>query len=402
MAAPSEIAAALCDLGGALLGAGEVSAAIGRTIAEVGSGLGVDARSFTVPTGLFVRVDVAGKPAAVDFGAAAARLRLDQVYALYALTDRLRSAPQSPADISRGVRQVARMPRKLGWPAIVTGHVLLTIGFGLVLLRPTLQAVPAYAVAGLAVGTLIAVARRLPVLDLVLPVLAALMVTAAAIRLAGPLTGEDPAHLLIPPLVVFLPGRALTTGAIELAGRAPLAGVTWVAAGLWDLLLLALGTLAGVAVGAPEAPVESAKQFLGPWSPWAGLVILALGYMLYQAIPVRTLPWVLAVLLAERFAELAGTAIAEAPFGAFTAGLLLPAATWVVSRRAGFPSAVIFLPSFWMLVPGALGLTATLAIFRTRSAGNITDLVTSIIVVLALTLGIMVGSRLLPGNSQVH
>lgn len=351
---------------------------------------------------MFVRVDVAGKHATVDFAAASARLRLDQVYALYALTDRLRSAAQSPAEISRGVRQVTGMPRRLGWPAIVTGHVLLAIGFGLVLLRPSWPAVAAYAVAGLAIGTLIAVAGRLAVLDLVLPVLAALMVTAAAIRLAGPLIGEDPAHLLIPPLVAFLPGRALTTGAIELAGRAPLAGATWVAAGIWDLLLLSLGILAGVAVGAPEAPPERAKQFLGPWSPWAGLVILALGYLLYQAIPVRTLPWLLAVLVAERLAELGGTAIADAPFGAFTAGLLLPAAAWIVSRRSDFPDAVIYLPSFWMLVPGALGLTATLAIFRTRSAGNITDLVTSIIVILALTLGITVGSRLLPRNSQLN
>jgi uncharacterized membrane protein YjjB (DUF3815 family) len=84
------------------------------------------------------------------------------------------------------------------------------------------------------------------------------------------------------------------------------------------------------------------------------------------------------------------------------AGLLLPAAAWIVSRRSDFPSAVISLPSFWMLVPGALGLSATSAIFQTRSAGNITDLVTSIIVVVALTQGIMVASRLLPGSSQLH
>jgi uncharacterized membrane protein YjjP (DUF1212 family) len=402
VASPSEIAAALCDLGGALLAGGEVSAAIGRTIADVGSALGVHARSFTVPTGLLVRVDVAGHPAAVDFAAAAARLRLDQVYALYALIDRLRSEAQSPAEISRQVRQVERMPRRLGWPAIVAGNGLLTIGFGLVLLHPSLPAVAAFAVAGLAVGTLIAVMGRLTRLDLLLPVLAALMVTAVAIRLAGPLTGEDPAHLLIPPLVVFLPGRALTIGAIELAARSPLAGVTSVAAGIWDLLLLALGALAGVALGAPEAPLRPVKQFLGPFSPWVGLVILALGYLLYQAIPVRTMPWLLAVLVAERLAELAGTAIAGPPFGVFTAGLLLPTAAWIASRRSDFPSAVVYLPSFWMLVPGALGLTATLTIFRTRSAGNITDLVTSIIVVLALTLGIMVGSRLLPGTSQLR
>jgi hypothetical protein len=50
-----------------LLGAGEVSAAIGRTIAEVGSLLAFEARSFALGTGLPVRVEVAGKLAAVEF-----------------------------------------------------------------------------------------------------------------------------------------------------------------------------------------------------------------------------------------------------------------------------------------------------------------------------------------------
>jgi hypothetical protein len=52
------------------------------------------------------------------------------------------------------------------------------------------------------------VADRIPVLNLALPMLAALIVTAGAIRLAGPVTGNASARVLIPPLVAFLPGRA--------------------------------------------------------------------------------------------------------------------------------------------------------------------------------------------------
>jgi hypothetical protein len=68
--------------------------------------------------------------------------------------------------------------------------------------------------------------------------------------------------------------------------------VTWAAGGIWNLLLVSLGILAGVALGAPAAPVKPVGVFLGPWSPWVGLALLAIGYLLYQAIPVHTLPWV--------------------------------------------------------------------------------------------------------------
>jgi uncharacterized membrane protein YjjB (DUF3815 family) len=125
--------------------------------------------------------------------------------------------------------------------------------------------------------------------------------------------------------------------------------------------------------------------------------------VLLRSAPPRSLPWLLTVLCAERLAQLAGTWIAGEEFGAFTAGLVLPVAAAVAARHSDLPPEVTFLPSFWMLVPGAAGLAAVSAVFNTRSAGNLTDVVTATIAVLAVTLGILTTSRVLaPRQVQIQ
>jgi len=55
------------------------------------------------------------------------------------------------------------------------------------------------------------------------------------------------------------------------------------------------------------------------------------------------------------------------------------------------------------MVPGAIGLAAVSAIFTTRSAGNLSDVITVITTVLAVTLGIVTSSRALtPSQIEVR
>ena len=51
--------------------------------------------------------------------------------------------------------------------------------------------------------------------------------------------GENPIRSLIPPLVIFLPGSAITTGTMELAAGQTISGASRLVEGLMDLLLLA-------------------------------------------------------------------------------------------------------------------------------------------------------------------
>lgn len=394
-----ETASMLCALGAFLIRAGEVSARVDRAVEDAAARRGLRARSFSIPTGLFVRLDGATPGAAVDFATAdGGPLRLDQVSALYALLERLRASALPPAEVAEVLHRIDSMPHRFSPGTVVAGHVLMTVGFGVLLQHTTWAALAAYAVLGMGTGILLAAADRSAIIFDVLLVLAAIGVSAVAVRWAGPLTGETPAHMLIPPLVALLPGAALTTGTIDLATGYALAGIARIAGAVNDLLLLALGILAGITLAAPAAAIRPHVLGPGSWAPWVGVLALGAGYALYRSAPPRALPWLLVALCAERLGQLAGTWIAGSAFGAFTAGLVLPLAAAAAERRSDLPSKVIFLPSFWMLVPGAIGLTAVSKLFTTESGGNLTDLITAVITVLAVTLGILIGARVIARN----
>ncbi len=62
-------------------------------------------------------------------------------------------------------------------------------------------------------------------------------------------------------------------------------------------------------------------------------------------------------------------------------------------RFRGPPAAVTFLPSFWLLVPGALGLLSVARILSDRAAG-IDGLVTVVFVITSIALGTLVGAAM--------
>ena len=68
-------------------------------------------------------------------------------------------------------------------------------------------------------------------------------------------------------------------------------------------------------------------------------------------------------------------------------------------RFRGPPAAVTFLPSFWLLVPGALGLLSVTRMLSDRAAG-IDGLVTVVYVITSIALGTLVGASLYRGLTE--
>ena len=62
-------------------------------------------------------------------------------------------------------------------------------------------------------------------------------------------------------------------------------------------------------------------------------------------------------------------------------------------RFKGPPAVVTFLPSFWVVVPGSLGLVSVASMLSDRDAG-IDGLVTVMIVLVSVALGTLVGAGL--------
>jgi uncharacterized membrane protein YjjB (DUF3815 family) len=233
-----------------------------------------------------------------------------------------------------------------------------------------------------------------------LPVVAAGMVSALVFFALKQGLPVDPLHVLVPPLVAFLPGGMLTLGMVELAYGDMVSGSSRLITGFVQLVLLAFGLAAGaVLVGyRPENLVDATREFVTEpwthWSPWAGVLVFGTGAFLHFSAPRNSLPWMLLVLLLTFAAQqLAAGFFGNAGSGFFGMLVATPLGYLIQLRFKGPPAMVTFLPSFWLLVPGSLGLLSVTRMLSDRAAG-VDGLVTAVFAFASIALGTLVGASL--------
>jgi uncharacterized membrane protein YjjP (DUF1212 family) len=355
-----------------------------------------DCEFLVVPTGVFVRVvdDHIGE-VTVDFmNADGPPLRLDQVDALYKLIEEVKRRPIPPDEAIDRLKTIVRSQPRFNWFNRILGHAVLTVGLGLLLVRDR-NALIALAVLGLVVGVLRLVAERIQVLSLALPVAAAMLVTGLAYRY-GPQMGVEPSTLLIPPLVTFLPGAALTLGAQEMATRSMISGASRIVSGVYMLLLLSFGIFAGAQIaGTAHPPIE--QTGLPAWAPVIGVVVFGVGMYFNSSAPKGALPWLMLMLFCAWGAQQVGNLVASGGlFGAFTGGLVVVPIAALVQKLHGPPAQVASLPAFWLLVPGALGLAGVSGLVELGdgTSQGADNLINAFLTVVSVALGILVGSSL--------
>jgi uncharacterized membrane protein YjjB (DUF3815 family) len=216
----------------------------------------------------------------------------------------------------------------------------------------------------------------------------------------------DPQYALVPPLVTFLPGAMLTFGMVELAYGDMVSGSSRLITGLVELVLLAFGLTAGaVLVGyRPEDLVEATREFVEPlWglaAPWVGVVVFGIGVFLTFSAPRNSLWWMLLVLLLTYAAQqLAAGFFGKEISGFFGTLVATPLGYLIQKRFRGPPSMVTFLPSFWLLVPGAMGL---LTVKRLLSdPGRLDGLISVAFALTSIALGTLVGASLYKWLTEV-
>jgi uncharacterized membrane protein YjjP (DUF1212 family) len=381
-------------LGVALCMSGEATSRVAAHLDEVASAYGVrGARFFVLPTGVFARLPHDGA-AMIDFApAAGSTLRLDQIGGVYDLLAEAKADHPPPDQLARRLVAILESPTRHSPFTTITGHMILVVGLGMII-KPTPAGLLCFAALGVLVGLLKLAAELFGILSQALPVVAALLVTVVAIVLANQLRVPQASRLIIPALVTLLPGTALTIGSMELASGEMIAGTSRLVYGLNVLLLLAFGILLGShLIGNPAK--EPAGVALGWWAPWVGVLLVGVGFFLHFSAPTRALPWLLVVLFVVWGAQAVGTELAGGLAGAFLGGLVVtPAAYFAQSQRGGPPAQVTFLPSFWMLVPGAIGLTGVSQLVVSGSTASLNDITQALLTIVAISLGQLVGASL--------
>jgi len=387
----------LFRLGRAYLACGEQTAKVEKLLRGIASAYGMrKPRVVAFPTAVFISLHDSNGERVTLAESELQMLRLDQMADVYALGEEAQRAGVDPLDGLKRLAGIRRRKDRFGPIGHVVGHAILTVGLALVLM-PTATNLAAAAVLGFFVGLIKLFNRGRTMLSVPLPVIAAAVVSALvflAIRRGIPV---DPLHALVPPLVTFLPGGMLTLGMLELAYGDMVSGTSRLIAGFVQLVLLAFGLAIGAAFTGylPADLVYSGGNYgYVSWAPWAGVLVFGLGVYLHFSAPKKSLHWMSLVLLlafaAQRFAsgffgsELSGF------FGMLVA---TPLGYLIQYRFRGPPAAVTFLPSFWLLVPGALGLLSVTRMLSDRTAG-IDGLVTVVYVITSIALGTLVGASL--------
>ena len=321
-------------------------------------------------------------------------LRLDQTAALYELLRRAERAEIDPAEGSRLVLDIVAMKPRFGRALTVLGHVVLTVGICLVL-QPTWGDLVLAALFGALVAGIKLAGGRWTSLQLIMPVIAAFAVSSITFALADQGWANADLRAMIPPLVTFLPGAALTMSVVELSAGEMVTGASRLVAGTLQLVLLAFGIVAGAqAFGIPSSDALSNDplNLLGWWAPWLGVAVVGVGTYLYHSPPKGSFWWLLVVLYAAWVGQFLGGEAFGGYVSGFVGGLVVTPVAYIVERRpTGPPALVSFLPAFWLLVPGALGLIGVTEYLADDTAAGIQDFIGTVGSIIAIALGVLCG-----------
>ena len=390
----AELQLFVVQLGAAMNAAGEPVYVVQDRLTRMAAAYGASAATVSAfPTYLMVTMG-RGEPAVVELTASlGGSPRLDQIAALdHLLQDAERGAVRS----SDGLRQLAAIRElrpRFGRLQSIAGYAVLTMGLCLIL-QPAPLDVAAAAMFGALVGVLRSLGQSQQTLLVLMPVIAAFSVSALSALAVNEELLEPGMRAMVAALVVFLPGATLTTAVLELAAGQMVSGASRLVSGCVQLALLSFGILAGIeAVGIPSSRVLFGREeLIGSWAPWLGVFVFAVGVMVANSAPARSFPGLLVVLYVAWTAQVLGNAVLGGYASALVGATAMTVAAVAVSRfPSAMPAHASFLPGFWLLVPGALGL---IGLTELAGGGGGQDLVATVGSIFAIALGVLCGTQL--------
>jgi len=353
-------------------------------------------RVVAFPTAIFITLHDGNEERVTLAEAPMQTLRLDQIADVYTLGEAAIHGKVTPQQGLEQLSEILKKKARFGATGFVVGHTILTIGLAAIL-EPTLTNLVAGSVLGLVVGVLKVTNRDRPILSAPLSVVAAALVSMMVFLALKNGLISSPQYVLIPPLITFLPGAMLTFGMVELAFGDMVSGSSRLITGFVQLVLLAFGLAAGAAlVGySPESMLNATDNAPHvPWAPWAGVVIFGIGAYFHFSAPRDSFWWMLLVLLVTFGAQQIGSAIFNYKVSGFFGMLVATPLGYLIQQKFnGPPAMVTFLPSFWLLVPGSLGLLSVTQMLSNRAAG-LEGLVSAVFAIVSIALGTLVGASL--------
>lgn len=383
-------------LGEAMIDAGDPVTDVTTTLERVAHRNGVpDAEIVVFATALMVSLPGREQVNTAVSSAGVRGLRMDQIDEVFDVVNDAQTTNLRPAEGVRRLEVIRSSPAPWGTAARITGYATMSAGLSLILGASAAEIAVA-AILGSVIGALQLYGGGLTsTYRSALPLVSAFAVSTAVFLLARTDLDIGAFAPLIAPLVGLLPGALLTTGVLELATGQMISGAGRLAAGIMRLFLLALGIVAAAQlVGVPAGSVtDVAADPLDTWAPWIGVAIFGLGIVVHMCARTRATPWILLVLYVAYAGQVIGGLFLGGVLSAFTGAVLMtPVAILVARHRSGPTPLVSFLPAFWLLVPGALGLVGVTKYIGDARIYGADSLLTTAETMVAIALGVLVGT----------
>ncbi|MFH8381748.1 threonine/serine exporter family protein [Kitasatospora sp. NPDC018058] len=388
-APPDPLRRLLLELGEALLGGGLPVHDVEEELHGLGRAMGApDVRVAALTNGLFVALDT---DEGTRFQPVGAALRFEQTADVLHLVHRLRAGEVDGSQALAELDRIRRAPAR--WPTWVADLGALPVGVGVcIFLQPVTANVLAAGAGSLIVVGLTVLARRLPRLRPLLPVTAGFLVALLVLSLARASLLDGPLRTIVATLAILLPGGLLVTGLSEIAAGASSAGTARLVSGAVQLALFLAGVAAAAtAIGMPASALANIQVAKPSWWVIAlGLALAVAGVVVNVNTPPSAVPWIVAVIAVSVTVQVVVGSVHGAAIGGLAGAVSAAVAATVVHWLPGGPLwQVLYLPAFWIVVPGSFGLLNTAQIEVGNGAQSVLAAVSA---VFGVAIGTLIGS----------
>ncbi|WP_237018637.1 threonine/serine exporter family protein [Gordonia zhenghanii] len=287
--------------------------------------------------------------------------RFDQIADTESIVHQVRHGELSPRAAIDALQKIADSPPPVNTVLRAAGYALMALGFAFCFRMSVTATIAAVAVSIPLAGVILwghvkgTLAALMPVL---LTFVSALAITLWAVH--GGL--EDPVRLAVIPVVTLIPGAALATGLIEITAGDMVAGTSRLVYALVILLSMAFGLALAIDIaGITSADLQDLTNSQAPsWVLALSAPVFAIGAMLYFCTPRSLWFWVIGLSIGSFWLNIA---LAKVMQSAFAGGVAVGAAllvAWAINAHVKSRPSVLsmFLPTFWLMVPGSLGFVA--------------------------------------------
>lgn len=398
-----ELLECLRKIGKGLIASGTSVGLVENTLTRIALAYDVQCEIVALPNILMIKIGQAAHKLTDFTVQRPTSLPLNQISALTELIDRVMKKEILLAEASREVDRIFIMPPRFNSVIVTAGYVIAVVGLTL-LFRPDLRAVLVTAGTGLLVGWLLLLFDKWPRFNLLLPILASALVSWIIFVLTQKALVFGPANLVIPPLVIFLPGAILTTGMIELASMHLISGSARLMYGAATLFLLFIGISVGLNLsGLPSILVSPYEASVFPWwAPILGTLLFGIGTFLRLSGANRDLFWMLVVLYIAMFGQMVGEQLSGSYVGAFLGAMLMALSSELIARSPRrTPALVSQSLAFWFLVPGARGLLSVTNLLSDDIQSAVIGLGEMVTLITVIALGVFVGTLVVSANKFV-